>query len=71
MGPHPRPWDGMTDQELMDLAKRTMAAAAEEPTGSVERGMKWAAYDTICVELQRRMSNQVNKELGLGLPEIE
>jgi hypothetical protein len=60
----------MSDQELMDLAKRTMGAAADEPVGSIERGIRWAAYDAIVAELQRRMANHVNAELGLGLPEL-
>lgn len=59
----------MTDDDLMDLAKRTMAAAVDHPLGSIERGMKWAAYDAIVAELQRRLANRLAAEFGL--PEIE
>jgi hypothetical protein len=59
----------MNDDQLMDLAKRTMCAAAEHPIGSIERAMKWAAYDAVVAELQRRLANRLAADLGL--PEIE
>lgn len=69
MGPHPRPYDGMTNDELGDLAKRTLLAASEEPAGSIDRAMKFAAYDSIVNEAKRRVLNQISADLGL--PDIE
>ena len=59
----------MTDQELMDLAKRTMAAAAEEAPGSVEREVKWAAHESVMNELRRRIARKIGAELGL--PDVD
>jgi hypothetical protein len=69
MGPHPRPYDGMTNDELGDLAKRTLLSAAEEPADSIDRAMKFAAYDSIVNEAKRRVLNQISADLGL--PDIE
>lgn len=69
MGPHPRPWDGMNDEEVTDLAKRTLAAAAAEPLGSVERAMKWAAFESVMHELKRRLARHLNEQLGL--PDVD
>jgi hypothetical protein len=60
-----RPYDDMTDKDLTDLATRTLLAAAEEPPNSVERAMKFAAYDSIVAEAQRRVLNQISADLGL------
>jgi hypothetical protein len=69
MAPHPRPYDGMSNDELTDLARRTLMAAVEEPPSSVERAMKFAAYDSVVAEAQRRVLNQISNDLGL--PDIE
>ena len=61
-------YDGMSDEQLMDLAKRTLVAAASEPPGSVERAMKFAGHESVMHELKRRMANRLAAELGL--PEI-
>jgi len=73
MGPHPRPWDGMADEELYELAKRTLTAAAELPPGSVERAMKFAAYDSVVNEAKRRAVRQAMRTINeqLGLPDID
>jgi hypothetical protein len=62
-------YDGQTDQELMDLAKRIMAAWVKEPIGSIERSMKAAAHESVMGELHRRMARHINKELGL--PDVD
>lgn len=67
--PHPRPYDGLTDDELMALAKRTIAAWAAEPIGSIERAMKSAAHESVMGELKRRMARHLNRELGL--PDVD
>jgi hypothetical protein len=59
----------MTEQDLIDLAKRIMAAAVAEPVGSIERAMKWAAHEAVMNELTRRLALHLNKELGL--PDID
>ena len=61
----PRPYDGMTNEDLTDLARRTLLAAAEEPPNSIERAMKFAAYDSIVAEAQRRVLNQISTDLGI------
>ena len=58
-------YDGMTDQDLMDLAKRAMLAAAAEPLGSIERAMKWAAHESVMNELRRRLARHLGEQLGL------
>jgi hypothetical protein len=55
----------VTNDDLTDLAKRTLLAAIEEPPGSQERAVKFAAYDAIVVEAQRRVLNQISADLGL------
>lgn len=67
MGPQLRPYDGMSDDDLMDLAKKTLAAAAELPPHSIERAMKFAAYDSVVGELKRRLARQLAE--GLGFPD--
>ena len=61
----PRPYDGITNDGLTDLAKRTLLAAVEEPPDSIERAMKFAAYDSIVVEAQRRVLNEITANFGL------
>jgi hypothetical protein len=65
MGPQPRPYDGMSHDELVELARKTITAAAELPPHSVERAMKFAAYDSIVNEAKRRLVEEINRELGL------
>jgi hypothetical protein len=62
-------YDGMSDQDLIDLARRIMAAAVDEPIGSIERAMKWAGYDSVMNELTRRLAKSINE--GLGLPDVD
>lgn len=62
-------YDGMNEQQLMDMAKRAMLAAIAEPVGSIERAMKWAAHESVMNELQRRLARHLNRELGL--PEVD
>jgi hypothetical protein len=69
MGPHPRPYDGMSDNELMDHAKVLMTAWLREPVGSIERAMKAAAHESVMNELKRRMALHINRELGL--PDVD
>lgn len=69
MTPHPSPYDGQTDEQLMDLARRTMIAAAKEAPGTIERAMKFAAHESVLRELSRRLLrhslNALNEKLGL------
>lgn len=58
-------YDGMTDQDLMELAKRTIVAWAGEPVGSIERAMKSAAHESVMNELRRRLARHLNEQLGL------
>ena len=62
-------YDGMTDQDLIKLAKKAMGAAVAEPVGSIERAMKWAAHESVMNELKRRMARHLNRELGL--PDVD
>lgn len=64
---------GQTDEQLMDLAKRTLAAAAAEAPGSVERSMRFAAYDHVMGELRRRILRHAMAKLNeqLGLPDLD
>jgi hypothetical protein len=59
----------MSHDELADLAKRTLEAAAELPPHSVERAMKFAAYDSVVNEAKRRMMLELNEQLGL--PDVD
>lgn len=63
------PYDGRSDQDLMDLAKRLMAEVIAEPLGSIERSMKWAAHESVMNELRRRMARHLNR--ALGLPDVD
>lgn len=58
-------YDGMTDPELLKLAKRLMKAWVDEPLGSIERAMKAAAHESVMKELQRRMAIHLRNELGM------
>lgn len=62
-------YDGMTDEQLMNLAKRWMLAADDKPLGSTERAMKWAGFDSVMNELRRRAALYMNA--ALGLPDID
>lgn len=66
---HPRPYDGMSHDDLVELAKRTLAEAAELPPHSIERAMRFAAYDSVVAEAKRRMALELNEKLGL--PEVD
>lgn len=65
-------YGGLSDDELMELAKKAMLAAAAEAPGTVERAMKFAAYESISQELARRLLAQwlrgINERLGLPDP---
>lgn len=58
-------YDGMSEQDLMDLAKKIMVAWVSEPVGSVERAMKAAAHESVMQELKYRIARRINEELGL------
>ena len=58
-------YDGMSDDQLYALSKRTMLTAHGLPKGSAARAAKWVAYDEMVKELGRRMENIVARELGL------
>jgi len=62
-------YDGQSDDELMTLARRALAAAAAEKPGTIERAMKFAAHDSVMNELKRRLVRKLNAELGL--PDID
>lgn len=66
-------YDGMTEDELMHLAKKAMFAAIAEPPGTVERAMKWAAHESIMRELARRLMDQWMRNINdkLGLPPLD
>lgn len=59
------PWDGMTYQDLADLARAALSQAVAEKPGSVERAMKMAAYDATVNEFKRRVFAHVSVKLGL------
>ena len=65
MAPTARPYDGQPDEELMDLARQALAAAAAEKPGSLERAMRFAAHDSVMGELRRRLAARLNEQLGL------
>jgi hypothetical protein len=65
----PRLYDGITNDELTDLARRALLAAVEELPGSVERARKFAVYEGLVAEAQRRVVNQITADLGV--PPIE
>ncbi len=62
-------YDGQSDDELMALARRALAAAAAEKPGSLKRAMKFAAHESVMNELKRRLVRKLNAELGL--PDID
>jgi hypothetical protein len=66
-------YDGQSDEELMQLAKTAMLAAAAEPVGTVERAMKFAAHESIMNELARRLQRHALRALNekLGLPDFD
>jgi hypothetical protein len=66
-------YDGMTDQQLIDLAKRLMRAWVAEPVGSVERAMKAAAHESVMNELQHRIVTHAMRKINaeLGLPDVD
>lgn len=65
----PRPYDGITNDGLTDLARQALLAAVDEPPDSVERAAKMGAYDSIVAEAQQRVLNQITADLGV--PPIE
>jgi hypothetical protein len=58
-------YDGMTDQQLMDLAEKIMLAAYAEEPQSIERAMKLAGHESVMHELKKRIAIRINAELGL------
>lgn len=62
-------YDGMNEQDLMDLAKRIMVAWVQEPVGSIERAMKAAAHESVMLELKKRIARRINAQLNL--PDID
>jgi hypothetical protein len=61
-------YDEMSDQDLMDLSKKIMAAWVTEPVGSIERAMKSAAHESVMNELRKRVVRKMNA--ALGLPDV-
>jgi hypothetical protein len=66
-------YDGMTNQQLMDLAKQTLMAAATEAPGTIERAVKFAGHESVMNELRRRMMAEAARKLNaeLGLPDVD
>jgi hypothetical protein len=66
-------YDGMTDQQLLDLAKRLMGAWVAEPIGSIERAMKAAAHESVMNELRRRIVAEAARKINaeLDLPDVD
>jgi hypothetical protein len=58
-------YDDWDDEQLYDLAKTALLAAAGEKPYTIERAMKFAAYDSIVDEAKRRALKQVRERLGL------
>jgi hypothetical protein len=58
-------YDDLNDEQLYDLAKTALLAAAREKPYSIERAVKFAAYDSIVNEAKRRAVKQVSERLGL------
>ena len=62
-------YEGMTDEQLMDLAKRILAVVTTALFGWVERARMWAGHESVMNELNRRMVRHLNQQLGL--PDID
>lgn len=58
-------YDDVDDEQLYDLAKMALIAAAKEEPYTIERAVKFAAYDSIVNEAKRRALKQVREKLGL------
>jgi hypothetical protein len=59
----------MSDDELMAMAHRVLFAAAQEKPHSIERAMKFAAYDSVTNEIKRRLAVHLNEQLGM--PDVD
>jgi hypothetical protein len=46
--------DAMTEDELLERARKAMERAASLPVGSTGRAIQWAAFDALMAELDRR-----------------
>jgi hypothetical protein len=44
----------MTEDELLERARKALVRAAQLPRGSLERSVQWGVYDTYADELRRR-----------------
>jgi hypothetical protein len=62
-------YNGRSDDELMDLARRALAAAAAAKPGTIKRAMMFAAHESVMNELKRRLVLRLNAELGL--PDVD
>jgi len=57
-------YDGMTDEQLLDLAKTALTEWVAEPVGSVERAMKATRHKSIMDELSKRLARHLAAALG-------
>lgn len=65
----PGAYDGKTDDQLMNLARRAFFDAFVARPFTIERAMAWARYDAVAAELKRRAALRINAELGL--PDVD
>lgn len=65
-------YDDLTDQDLMNLAKRIVATPLGSRPHPVRWVMKWGAYESVIRELRLRMLRHAMRQLNeqLGLPDI-
>jgi hypothetical protein len=64
------PYAGMTDEQVLARAAKALRKAATLPTGSIERAIQWAVYDSAKAELDRRLFlHVVAKITEIGLDE--
>ncbi len=56
-----RPPGEMTEDELLEHARKAMIRAASLPWGSIGRSIAWAVYDTYAAELGRRAAAQLGR----------
>jgi hypothetical protein len=53
-----------SEEELVTRAQEAMARAVAAPVGSVARAVRWAAYDTVAAELDRRAARWLAARAG-------
>jgi len=60
-------YDGMTDEQLIDLARAALTDWVAAPVGTIERAMKAARHEAVMDELRKRLARRL--AAGLGFPD--